>query len=50
LGGLGALGGGPKPLVEIKAGRMEFDGKMVKPDRRKGLIRITKDASGMKTF
>ena len=39
---------GPKPLVEIRAGKMNFDGRMVTPDRRKGLIRIIKDASGMK--
>jgi hypothetical protein len=31
-------------LVEFKAGRMDYDGRMVKPDRRKGLIRIIKDA------
>ncbi len=30
----------PKPLVEIKAGRMNFDGRVVKPDRRRGLIRV----------
>jgi len=41
---------GPKALVEIKAGKMNFDGRMVTPDRRKGLIRIVKDASGMKQF
>ncbi len=29
---------------------MNFDGKMVTADRRKGLIRIIKDASGMKQF
>ena len=39
---------GPKALVEGKSGKMNFDGKMVAPDRRKGLIRIIKDASGMK--
>ena len=41
---------GPKALVEVKSGKMNFDGKMVAPDRRKGLIRIIKDASGMKQF
>lgn len=41
LSGLG-LGGGPKPLVEFKAGKMSYDGKKVKPERRKGLIRIVK--------
>lgn len=34
----------PKALVEYKAGKMNYDGKMVKPDRRKGLIRVTKDS------
>ena len=29
---------------------MNFDGKMVTADRRKGIIRIIKDASGMKQF
>ena len=42
--------GGPAPLVEFKAGRMNYDGKMVTPDRRKGMIRIIKDAQGMMTF
>lgn len=42
--------GGPKPQVEFKAGRMTFDGRMVKPDRRKGLIRVVQDAGGMKQF
>ena len=39
---------GPKALVEFRAGKMNYDGKMVIADRRKGLIRIIKDASGMK--
>ncbi len=42
--GRGAAGGGKKPLVEFKAGRMNYDGKMVTPDRRKGLIRIVDDS------
>lgn len=50
--GIGGLDGfqnmGPKALVEVKAGKMNYDGKMVVADRRKGLIRIIKDASGMK--
>ena len=41
---------GPKALVEFKAGKMNYDGKMVTPDRRKGLIRVVEDASGMKQF
>ena len=39
---------GPKPLVEFKAGRMNYDGKMVTPDRRKGSVRVVEDAGGMK--
>ena len=49
LGGAGARAG-PAPLVEFKAGRMNYDGRMVTPDRRKGVIKIVTDASGMKTF
>lgn len=43
---LGALGGqprGPPALVEFKAGRMNFDGRMVTADRRKGMIKIVVD-------
>jgi hypothetical protein len=36
--------------VEFKAGKMNYDGKMVKPERRKGLVRVVKDASGMTQF
>lgn len=36
--------------VEFKAGRCNYDGRMVVPDRRKGTIRIVTDAQGMKTF
>ncbi len=39
---------GPKPLVEVKAGRMDYDGKLVKPDRRKGLLRVVQDQAGMR--
>ena len=43
--------GGPKPLVEFKAGRMTYDGRMVKPDRRKGLVRVVEEpGTGMKQF
>ena len=43
-GGLGGMGGGSsKTLVSFKAGRMDYDGKMVTPDRRKGLIRVIKN-------
>ena len=41
---------GPKALVEFKAGKMAYDGRMVTPDRRKGLIRVIEDADGMKQF
>jgi hypothetical protein len=36
--------------VEVKAGKMEFDGRKVKPMRRKGIIRVTQDPQGMKQF
>ena len=50
--GAGGFGGGPAPLVEFKAGRMNYDGRMVTPDRRRGWIRVTKDPMqpGMVTF
>ena len=47
--GAGGMGG-PAPLVEFKAGRMNYDGRMVTPDRKRGLIRVVADAHGMKTF
>jgi hypothetical protein len=54
LQGMGGLQGlqamGPKALVEFKAGKMNYDGKMVTPDRRKGLVRVVEDESGMKQF
>ena len=51
MGGLGAMQNmGPKALVEFKAGKMNYDGKMVTPDRRKGLVRVVEDAGGMKQF
>ena len=51
LGGMGAFANmGPKALVEFKAGKMNYDGKMVTPDRRKGVIRVVEDAGGMKQF
>ena len=43
LGGRGNNFGGPAPLVEFKAGRMNYDGRMVTPDRRKGKIRVISD-------
>ena len=43
---------GPPPLVEFKAGRMNFDGRMVTPDRAKGYVRVVRDAMqpGMVNF
>lgn len=41
--GAGGFGGGPPPLCEFKAGRMNFDGRMVTPDRKRGWIRVTRD-------
>ena len=49
-GGLGGMARGPKVLIEFKAGRMDYDGKMVTPDRRKGLVRVVEEAPGMKQF
>jgi hypothetical protein len=43
-------GGGPKSLVEFKAGRMNYDGRMVTADRRKGKLRVVEDENGMKQF
>lgn len=39
-------------MVEYKAGKMNFNGRMVTPDRRKGWLRVVKDPMqpGMVTF
>ena len=29
---------------------MDYDGRMVKPVRRRGILRVVKDASGMKSL
>jgi 26S proteasome regulatory subunit N13 len=51
MGGMQALQNmGPKALVEFKAGKMNYDGRMVTPDRRKGLLRVVEDGQGMKQF
>lgn len=42
------VGAGNPALIEFKAGRMDYDGRMVRPDRKKGIIKIVQDASGMK--
>jgi len=36
-------GFGSSALVEFKCGKMTFDGKRVKPDRRKGLLKIVNE-------
>ena len=48
----GGLGASNPPLVEYKAGRMNYDGRMVTPDRRRGWIRVERDQfqPGMVTF
>ena len=50
LGGMNALQAatGPKALIEFKAGKMNYDGRMVTAERRKGIIRIIEDSGGMK--
>ena len=54
MGGMNGMGGGfdagPKALVEFKAGKMNYDGRMVTPDRRKGIVRVVEDQGGMKQF
>jgi len=45
--GRGGAGASSNALVEFKAGKMSYDGRMVKPERRKGIIRVNKDAQGM---
>ena len=44
------MGGGPKAQVEFKAGKMDYDGRMVKPDRRKGTIKVQNEGPEMKKF
>lgn len=41
---------GAKLLLEFKAGKLNFDGRIVKPDRRKGMIRLVEDSQGTKQF
>ena len=51
MGGAGGAGfSGPPPLCEFKAGRMNYDGRMVTPDRKRGWVRVKKDQQGMVTF
>lgn len=37
-------------LVEFRAGRMNFIGKMVHPDTRKGLVYLTQSEDGLMHF
>ena len=37
-------------LVEIKAGKMFYDGKKVTPDKKRGTIKIIRDFQGVKSF
>jgi hypothetical protein len=48
----GAAGSTQKPLVEFRAGKMNFDDstKNVTPDRRKGLIQLTQSPDGLIHF
>ena len=41
---------GPKALIEFKAGKMNYDGRMVTAERRKGIVRVIEDSGGMKQF
>ena len=50
MGRGGGAGAPNNALVEFKAGKMSYDGRMVKPERRKGIIRVTKDPQGMIQF
>ena len=45
-----AFGRGSGALVEVKSGKMSYDGKIVKPERRRGVIKVTKDPQGMVKF
>ena len=42
--------GRPAASVEFKAGKMNYDGKMVTPDRRKGIVKLVKDGTGLYNF
>lgn len=47
--GLGGFGSSKKVLVSFKAGRMNYDGKMVTPDRKAGLLRVVKNLATFET-
>jgi len=46
----GLTGRTNKPLVEFKAGKMMFNGSLVTPDKRKGLIQLTQAADSLIHF
>uniref|UniRef100_A0A7S3N8P2 Pru domain-containing protein n=1 Tax=Euplotes harpa TaxID=151035 RepID=A0A7S3N8P2_9SPIT len=50
LGNKGAAMPSNEVLFEIKAGRMNYDGKRVTADKRRGCIKVVKDAQGIKQF
>ena len=51
---LGNAGGGGmqgnETLIEFKAGRMNYDGKKVTPDKRRGTLKVVKDRQGITQF
>lgn len=51
-GAVGGAQGGNKPLVEFRAGRMDYNDttKKVTPDKRKGQIQLTQTADGLMKF
>jgi len=51
-GAVGATGGGNKPLVEFRAGRMDYteSTKKVTPDKRKGLVQLTQSGDSLMHF
>lgn len=52
LGKSGGMGGGmaSQALIEFKAGRMNYDGKKVTADKRRGTVKVVKDAQGITQF
>lgn len=48
MGGFGARG--PTVLVEFKCGMMNFDGKMVTPNRARGTLKVVREQPGMTQF
>lgn len=48
--GLGGSSGGNKHLVEFRAGRMTLKGRMVHPDKRKGLLYVYQGEDSLMHF